>query len=119
MTDRDDILRLVHELQEDTMATHAKFETLEALRSDIVDYVRERLAESLACAECDIDSPPSLAVALHQGWTRLQVDDAAGHNFLGLCPFCSSEAAKPEQEPEVVAAVPPKPEKGTPKRTLF
>lgn len=117
--DRNDILRLTRELNELAMAAHALFETLEAQREEISEYVRERLVESLACAECDIDSPPSLAVAIQQGWTRLQADDALGHNFLGLCAFCSSEAAKPNKEPEVVATVPPKAEKGKPKATLF
>ena len=120
--DRDDIQRLYRDLEEATMATHALFQTLEAQREQISDYVRERLAESLACAECDIDSPPSLAVAIQQGWTRIQADDALGHNFLGICPCCRSEQEQEDKPSETVPDVPkasPKPEKGPPKKTLF
>jgi hypothetical protein len=45
--------------------------------------------ESLACFECDVDSPPSLAAAIQAGWESLQADfDGLGWNYLGLCPEC-------------------------------
>jgi hypothetical protein len=44
--------------------------------------------ESIACMECDLDSPGSLATALQAGWINLQPDDGPGWNYLGLCPDC-------------------------------
>ena len=44
---------------------------------------------TLACAQCDVDSPESLEEALQQGWTRIQPDDGEGWNYLGLYPVCS------------------------------
>jgi len=48
----------------------------------------EEIQETIACAHCDIDSPPSLAAALQEGWTQLQRDDGSGWNYLGVCPAC-------------------------------
>ena len=47
--------------------------------------------ETLACARCDADSPPSLAAALQEGWTNLCRDDGHGWNYLGICPQCRPE----------------------------
>ena len=55
--------------------------------------------ETLACARCDADSPPSLAAALQEGWTNLCRDDGRGWNYLGVCPQCQAEeieTAEPE-----------------------
>lgn len=49
------------------------------------------LPETIACAHCDADSPASLAAAIQEGWTRLQRDDGAGWNYLGVCPECRAE----------------------------
>jgi hypothetical protein len=116
--DRSEILRFNKDLNELAMATHALWERLEAIHSDIVDHVRERTAETLACAECDIDSPNSLAVAIQQGWTRLQYDDALGHNYLGMCPDCTAQAAQPPEEPDIASVPLPKVKKGI-RTTLF
>lgn len=48
----------------------------------------EAVPETIACIYCDVDSPPSLAVAREEGWARLDRDDGAGWNFLGVCPDC-------------------------------
>ena len=49
------------------------------------------IPKTIACAHCDVDSPASLAVALQQGWTRLQRDDGQGWNYLGVCPQCQAQ----------------------------
>ena len=55
--------------------------------------------ESIACALCDVDSPPSLAAAIREGWVRLQYNDGPGWNFLGICPECFAEESRvPEPE---------------------
>ncbi len=51
----------------------------------------EVLPETIACAHCDADSPASLAAAIQEGWIRLQRDDGAGWNYLGVCPECQAE----------------------------
>lgn len=43
---------------------------------------------TLACAQCDVDSPENYEDAIQQGWTRIQYDDGPGWNFLGICPDC-------------------------------
>lgn len=43
---------------------------------------------TLACAQCDVESPETYEEALQQGWTRIQYDDGPGWNFLGICPDC-------------------------------
>ena len=48
----------------------------------------DEIAESIACAHCDVDSPTFLSAALEQGWTNLCRDDGAGWNYLGVCPQC-------------------------------
>lgn len=59
----------------------------------------DEIPETIACAVCDVDSPPSLAAALQEGWTRLQRDDGPGWNYLGVCPVCDArENAPPEPE---------------------
>jgi len=70
----------------------------------------EDVPETIACASCDADSPESLAAALKEGWTRLQRDEGAGWNFLGVCPTCKIEQDATNQ--------PTKPETKTP-GTLF
>lgn len=49
------------------------------------------IPESLACSECDADSPPSLAAALQEGWSDLIRDDGPMWNYLGICPACQAE----------------------------
>ncbi len=59
----------------------------------------DEVPETIACARCDADSPPSLAAALQEGWTDLRRDDGAGWNYLGVCPGCQAqENAAPEPE---------------------
>ena len=80
---------------------------LDEIRTEFVWLVRnsvvaiptqeETVAETVACAFCDADSPDSLADALKEGWTRLQVDDGLGHNYLGVCPACHEQQAAEEQ----------------------
>lgn len=80
--------------------------------------------ESLACEDCDTDSPVSLAVAVQEGWTNIRRDDGHGWNYLGQCAKChEKELAEltPKPKPEVKAdeskAEPAPTEKK--KRTLF
>jgi hypothetical protein len=76
----------------------------------------DKVAETVSCVSCDVDSPYSLADALTKGWTRLQKDDGPAWNFLGLCPCCQlEETVEPRLPPKPV----PKSEKGQPKKTLF
>jgi hypothetical protein len=51
----------------------------------------DQIPETIACAHCDADSPESLAAASQEGWTRLQQDDGAGWNYLGVCPECQAQ----------------------------
>ena len=51
----------------------------------------EEIPETIACIYCDVDSPPSLAAARQEGWTRLERDDGSGWNYLGICPECQEE----------------------------
>lgn len=75
-----------------------------------INAANQKPAETIACAECDIDSPDSLAAALNQGWIRLQQDfEGLGHNYLGICPDCSKKEESPASANE-----PPKPEKKKP-----
>jgi hypothetical protein len=66
----------------------------------------DEIPESLACARCDIDSPPSLAAALQDGWTDLIRDDGASWNYLGICPQCQAQESataapeRPDEEPQ-------------------
>jgi hypothetical protein len=62
----------------------------------------DEVAETIACARCDADSPPSLAAALQEGWTDLCRDDGAGWNYLGICPKCQAQEhaeAEPKAPP--------------------
>ena len=80
--------------------------------------------ESIACTDCDADSPDSLAVALHEGWTELTPDNGVGWNYLGLCPDClkkdyerpskSAATQQPDDESEGDQQEP-----GNPEKTLF
>lgn len=45
-------------------------------------------SEALACFECDVEPPPSLAEALRTGWTGLIPHEGRLWEFLGLCPGC-------------------------------
>ena len=59
----------------------------------------DEVPETIAFADCDADSPLSLAAALQEGWTDLCRDDEAGWNYLGVCPACQAqENAAPEPE---------------------
>ena len=58
------------------------------------------IPETIACAQCDVDSPPSLAAALQQGWTDLCRDDGAGWNYLGVCPDCQERELEREGHPQ-------------------
>src|SRR5438552_19212354 len=50
---------------------------------------REASAETLCCYECDMDSPDSLAQALHDGWIDITcAEEEHGTNFVGWCPSC-------------------------------
>lgn len=44
--------------------------------------------EKLACFECDVVPPDSLAEALRTGWTGLIPHEGRNWEFLGLCPAC-------------------------------
>jgi hypothetical protein len=51
--------------------------------------LREAVAETLCCYECDTASPSSLAQALHDGWIDIMsAEEAHGTNFVGWCPAC-------------------------------
>ena len=50
----------------------------------------DEIPETIACARCDVDSPPSIAAALQEGWIDLCRDDGPGWNYLGVCPECQS-----------------------------
>ena len=60
----------------------------------------DEVPETIACAHCDADSPASLAAALQEGWTRLQRDDGAGWNYLGVCPACRAQDEEDAPAPE-------------------
>jgi hypothetical protein len=47
----------------------------------------ERDDEIIVCIHCDA-SPPSLAMAVKQGWKDIQYDDGQDWNYLGICPDC-------------------------------
>jgi hypothetical protein len=51
----------------------------------------DAVPETIACARCDVDSPPSIAAALQEGWTDLCRDDGPGWNYLGVCPECRAQ----------------------------
>ena len=67
----------------------------------------DQIPETIACIYCDVDSPSSLAAARQEGWTRLERDDGAGWNYLGLCPECDARENK-AVEPEFHHAAPQK-----------
>jgi hypothetical protein len=46
---------------------------------------------SLACTECDADSPATFDEAVQHGWTRICFEDGFGYYFLGLCPDCRED----------------------------
>jgi hypothetical protein len=48
-------------------------------------------AETIACANCDTDSPTSLAHAVREGWSRFQADDSTECDYLGICPDCAKK----------------------------
>lgn len=81
--------------------------------------------ETIACTDCDAESPDSLAVALAQGWTELAPDDGAGWNYLGLCPDCRAamfeeDTSRPATErPDDDSDDDDKEESGNPAKTLF
>jgi len=59
----------------------------------------EEIPETIACAHCDVDSPPSLSAALEEGWIDLCCDDGPGWNYIGVCPECfARENAVPSLE---------------------
>jgi hypothetical protein len=69
---------------------------------DILKETMEEKEEIIACCHCDA-SPPSLAVAIKEGWTDFQYDDGPGWNYLGICPDCQAERrAAVEETTEVV-----------------
>lgn len=46
---------------------------------------------SLACCECDVESPDSYQEAVDDGWTDIRfVPQSLAENFIGLCPRCQS-----------------------------
>jgi hypothetical protein len=62
---------------------------------------------SLACCDCDCDSPDSLEEALAAGWTDIQYDPGGSSwNFLGMCPEHSEEEESPPQTPAPAAERP-------------
>ena len=70
---------------------------------DILGELIENRDEIVACCHCDA-SPPSLAVAIKEGWTALQYDDGPDWNYLGICPDCQAEQrADVGETTEVVA----------------
>lgn len=46
---------------------------------------------SLACVNCDCDSPDSHADAVASGWSEIEYDDGPGWNYLGMCSGCQTE----------------------------
>ena len=61
------------------------------------DSEGDEIPESIACVHCDVDSPPSLAAAVEEGWSRLERDDGSGWNYLGICPECQAEELAADQ----------------------
>jgi len=75
--------------------------------------------ETIACTECDVASPDSLAVALHDGWTNLVPDDGVEWNYLGVCPDCQQVENLARQKTNGESAVEERREPDHPKDTLF
>ena len=44
--------------------------------------------EIIACSDCEVPSPASLAAALLEGWTELTPHEGERWNYVGLCPDC-------------------------------
>ncbi len=64
----------------------------------VTDNGREAIGESLCCYECNVDSPVSLAQALHDGWIDLsRADQEYSANYVGWCPGCQQSHDANEQ----------------------
>jgi hypothetical protein len=101
----DGIDRLVRSVEEATTVAHTISQQLEELRQDLTHAIRNHgaewkaegrtsvgsIVESIACASCDVDSPPSLAAAVEEGWQELTKDDGPSWNYLGQCPACLAQ----------------------------
>lgn len=48
--------------------------------------------ETLACFNCDCDSPNSIVEAVRQGWTDIEFWDGHSAYFIGVCPSCRDAA---------------------------
>jgi hypothetical protein len=71
--------------------------TLLGLRRTEKNTRADQVPETIACAHCDVDSPDGLAAALQEGWTRLERDDGASWNYLGVCPDCQQRELQEER----------------------
>jgi hypothetical protein len=116
--EREDIDRLVRQMEELTMEAHVLWQAVDEARTDIVHEVRrlmdtpvmaressEALAQSVTCFQCD-NSADSLAEAVKEGWNDLQ-EDPKGFtwNYLGTCASCRTDEAA-ETVPSVKAREP-------------
>ena len=105
------IENLAHAIEGNTQEMKALRDTIDDLRIEYQYAIRNsecpylveakqaalQIPETLACANCDVDSPSSLAAALQEGWTRLCRDDGSGWNYLGVCPSCQEEEREEER----------------------
>jgi hypothetical protein len=59
--------------------------------------------ETIACSDCDVPSPASLAAALQEGWTELAPHQGESWNYIGLCPDCLESEYSFGSSPKKVA----------------
>lgn len=83
--------RAKHALQELLNCAELNQDDIEEETRALIAQARGRLnplQERITCFECSAAPPPSLAMAIEQGWRYLEpVPNSAGH-YLGLCPAC-------------------------------
>ena len=60
--------------------------------------------EIIACSDCDVPSPVSLAAALQEGWTELAPHRGEHWNYVGLCPDCLESEYSSEPPPRKTTA---------------
>lgn len=58
----------------------------------------EPMKETIMCLSCNVESPPSVAIAIQQGWTELVREDGSEWNYLGTCPICTARERQAPNE---------------------
>ncbi|MGA2798014.1 MAG: hypothetical protein ABSE63_10565 [Thermoguttaceae bacterium] len=105
-TPANDLIEELHAVRDSVEELYLLLDNIWRNRNEIQNILKELIEkkeEIIACCHCDA-SPPSLAVAIQEGWTDFQFDNGPEWDYLGICADCQREQSVVERQASCIVS---------------